>query len=164
MPGPTLVKPPVSGSTEPADVPRRVERLLAQAARSRASDIHFEPTANGLEIRFRIDGQLRPVDRFDAAVGRSLVLRLMVLAQLLTYRLDVPQEGRFSIPNESTGKLAEAQLADGESPNFQRILSNAGSRSCRRSMACALPCACRPIYRHRLNWTRWGCPRPCSRG
>jgi general secretion pathway protein E len=73
-----------------------VDHLLDDAVRRRASDIHVEPTAEGYDIRFRIDGLLETIDRYDAITGRSIVARLMVMAHLLTYRLDIPQEGRLT--------------------------------------------------------------------
>jgi type II secretory ATPase GspE/PulE/Tfp pilus assembly ATPase PilB-like protein len=78
------------------EIPQRLAALLNGAVAQGASDLHIEPTAQAAEIRFRIDGMLLTVDRVGAEVGRALVGRLMVLAQLLTYRLDVPQEGRLS--------------------------------------------------------------------
>jgi type II secretory ATPase GspE/PulE/Tfp pilus assembly ATPase PilB-like protein len=71
------------------------DAILLDAIHRGASDIHLEPTADGLEIRLRLDGQLKVISHYDTAAGRSLVLRLMVMAQLLTYRLDIPQEGRL---------------------------------------------------------------------
>jgi type II secretory ATPase GspE/PulE/Tfp pilus assembly ATPase PilB-like protein len=87
----TLQSPPV------ADVRPAVDLFLAEAIKKRASDIHVEPTADGYELRFRIDGLLETARKFDPALGRAVVTRLMVMARLLTYRLDVPQEGRISL-------------------------------------------------------------------
>jgi len=78
------------------DARQAVDAMLAQAAAQRASDVHVEPTAEGYEIRYRIDGILQTTRQLDADSGRAIVGRLMVLAQLLTYRLDVPQEGRLA--------------------------------------------------------------------
>src|SRR5947207_4621677 len=60
-----------------------VDQILATAVQRRASDVHIEPTAQGVEVRLRIDGLLEMHDRFDKEVGRSLVARLMVMAHLL---------------------------------------------------------------------------------
>lgn len=77
------------------DGPAYVENMLSRAAHAGASDVHVEPIAGGIEIRFRIDGVLEPVEKLPPDVGRSVALRLMVLANLLTYRLEIPQEGRI---------------------------------------------------------------------
>src|SRR5215203_4266970 len=78
-------------------VPQLVDHLIDSALRRRASDIHVDPTADGCAVRFRIDGLLEPVAQHDATTGRTIVTRLMVLAKLLAYRLDVPQEGRATV-------------------------------------------------------------------
>ena len=59
--------------------------------------MHLEPIAGGYEVRFRIDGVLQSAEKMPEDAGRSAVLRLMVMAQLLTYRLDIPQEGRVRL-------------------------------------------------------------------
>ena len=82
-------------TTPTQDIPTLVTTLLTQAIQNRASDIHIEPTARDCEIRQRIDGVLTTVSTVPAETGRAIVGRLMVMAQLLTYRLDVPQEGRL---------------------------------------------------------------------
>ena len=60
-----------------------------------ASDVHFEPTHRSVEVRFRIDGVLQPAATLAKDLAPNLVARLKVLADLLTYRLDIPQEGRM---------------------------------------------------------------------
>jgi type II secretory ATPase GspE/PulE/Tfp pilus assembly ATPase PilB-like protein len=83
-----------------------VDQLLADAVARRASDVHVEPTDGGYEVRFRVDGLLAAHRALDADAGRAVVLRLMVLAKLLTYRLEVPQEGRFAFaPREGEPPL-----------------------------------------------------------
>ena len=74
-----------------------VEAVLADAVGRGASDVHVEPTAAGYDLKVRVDGLLEPAGHVDAAAGRAVVARLMVLAGLLTYRLDVPQEGRATV-------------------------------------------------------------------
>src|SRR5688572_17418336 len=72
-----------------------VERLLAAATASGASDVHLHPSPGGLEIRWRIDGVLQRLGEFPRGAAADVVSRLKVLAELLTYRTDVPQEGRI---------------------------------------------------------------------
>jgi general secretion pathway protein E len=72
-----------------------VDRLLKAASALGASDVHMQPTADGLDVRWRIDGVLHPVAVLPAAVAPKVVARLKVLAELLTYRTEVPQEGRI---------------------------------------------------------------------
>lgn len=72
-----------------------IDRLLAAGQQLGASDLHFQPTAEGLDLRLRIDGVLHRGHVFPAAVAGNLLARLKVCADLLTYRTDVPQEGRI---------------------------------------------------------------------
>lgn len=72
-----------------------VELLLAAATGLGASDVHLQPTAEGLEVRWRIDGVLHPAAVLPPVAAPKVVARLKVLAELLTYRNDVPQEGRI---------------------------------------------------------------------
>lgn len=85
--------------------------MLSEAARRGASDIHIEPAPERVVVRMRIDGLLEPFGEHDAAVGRSLVTRLMVMANLLTYRLDIPQEGRLRVSVATEGPQLELRLA-----------------------------------------------------
>lgn len=88
-----------------------VERMLARAIQSRASDLHVEPTNLGYELRLRIDGILGAQETLEPAIGRAVVSRLMVMARLLTYRLDIPQEGRISISLPVGAADVELRLA-----------------------------------------------------
>lgn len=72
-----------------------VARLLDEARAARASDIHLAPSGDGLEILWRIDGVLHQIALLPPAVAGNVVARLKILAELLTYRNDTPQEGRI---------------------------------------------------------------------
>lgn len=74
---------------------RLVDRILDAGRQHGASDLHFQPTASGLELRLRVDGVLHTAGEFPPSVASNIVTRLKVLGQLLTYRTDVPQEGRI---------------------------------------------------------------------
>lgn len=80
-----------------------VQTMLEEGVRSGASDIHFEPTAAGLVVRFRLDGTLKTVETLPKHGSDAVISRLKVLGSLLTYRNDVPQEGRI----ENTGDWAQ---------------------------------------------------------
>ncbi len=87
----------IAQKTEAArpDVVRLVDELLVRGIASGASDVHFEPVDEGLLIRVRIDGQLVDWDVFEIGLSENIVSRLKVMASLLTYRVDIPQEGGF---------------------------------------------------------------------
>jgi type II secretory ATPase GspE/PulE/Tfp pilus assembly ATPase PilB-like protein len=70
-----------------------VDLVIEDAIRRSASDVHFEPTTAGLDVRFRLDGVLRPVAALPKSLAANVIARLKVMADLLTYRVDIPQEG-----------------------------------------------------------------------
>ena len=72
-----------------------VDAVLEAAVGAGASDVHLQPTETGLDVRWRIDGVLQPVASLGRQGAPNVVARLKVLADLLTYRTDVPQEGRL---------------------------------------------------------------------
>jgi type II secretory ATPase GspE/PulE/Tfp pilus assembly ATPase PilB-like protein len=72
-----------------------VELLLDAARQARVSDVHLQPTAEGLDVRWRLDGVLQSLGTYPRGEAADIVSRLKVLAELLTYRTDVPQEGRI---------------------------------------------------------------------
>ena len=80
------------------------ERILTEAARSNVSDVHFQPEKNGMDIRFRTDGVLHRIGVAPEGRIPQIVARLKVLADLLTYKTNIPQEGRVRagrLPNIS---------------------------------------------------------------
>jgi general secretion pathway protein E len=93
------------------DVRPLVDSLLTDAIRQTASDVHVEPAADGYELRFRIDGILETSRKLEQTVGRAVVARLMVMAKLLTYRMDVPQEGRISLATTGENPAVELRLS-----------------------------------------------------
>ncbi|MBL4885831.1 MAG: type II/IV secretion system protein, partial [Planctomycetaceae bacterium] len=80
-------------------VPRLIDQIQNCAREAGASDIHLRPTEAGTEMRWRIDGVIQKVALFPGGIAGNIVARLKVLANLLTYRVDVPQEGRVQSSN-----------------------------------------------------------------
>ena len=76
---------------------RVVDRLLTAGRAAGASDLHLQATAEGLEAKLRIDGVLQPLAVVPRALAANVIARLKVLAELLTYRTDTPQEGRIRL-------------------------------------------------------------------
>ncbi|MGL4424083.1 MAG: GspE/PulE family protein [Gemmataceae bacterium] len=70
-----------------------VDRILALGEAARASDLHIEPQQDQLLIRFRIDGVMQTIARLPGTLAPNCIARLKVMASLLTYRMDIPQEG-----------------------------------------------------------------------
>lgn len=72
-----------------------VSQLLRHANQAGASDIHLQPEKDSLCVRWRLDGVLHQVATLPGSVSRNICARLKVLADLLTYQTDTPQEGRI---------------------------------------------------------------------
>lgn len=87
------------------DVVSVVDDLLQKAIKSGASDIHFEPTSSELVVKFRLDGFLSTFEKLPKAVSDNVIARLKVLGGLLTYRNDIPQEGRIEVDNNQGGVI-----------------------------------------------------------
>ena len=84
-----------------------VDALLAASVAVGASDLHLLPTADGLQATWRIDGVLQPVGKIAPELAANVVTRLKVLARLLTYRTNVPQEGRIT----ADGSAVEVRIS-----------------------------------------------------
>lgn len=86
-------------AAQEASVVRLVNEILAEAIEARASDIHLESQAAGMEIRYRIDGVLQAqpappqINRFQAAI----ISRLKIMAKLNIAERRVPQDGRIKV-------------------------------------------------------------------
>jgi type II secretory ATPase GspE/PulE/Tfp pilus assembly ATPase PilB-like protein len=92
-----------------------VDRVLAEAQKAGASDVHWQPGSDGLEVRWRVDGVLQPVAFVPARLAPNIVARLKVMAELLTYRNDMPQEGRIrGVPGEKEMRLSTFPTVFGE--------------------------------------------------
>ena len=74
-----------------------VNQVLRRAVAERASDIHIEPTADGLRIRFRVDGMLRDAMSAPASFRLAVISRIKVMAELDISEHRRPQDGRMSI-------------------------------------------------------------------
>lgn len=99
-----------SGEKDAQDVVSLVDELLKKAVNAGASDVHFEPTGSELVVKFRLDGVLGTVEKVPKALSDNVIARLKVLGGLLTYRNDIPQEGRIEV-REAVGGVLDERLA-----------------------------------------------------
>ena len=74
---------------------RALRILLEHAEAAEVSDVHLNPTPQGLEILYRRDGVLHPQGFIDRDRAERMIGKVKVLAGLLTYRRDVPQDGQI---------------------------------------------------------------------
>ncbi|MDB5167172.1 MAG: Secretion system protein [Candidatus Saccharibacteria bacterium] len=102
---------------EDSPIAQTVNLLLEYAIRSHASDIHIEPRETFVQIRYRIDGVLKEVNRLPRNVIGALVSRIKILANLKIDERRVPQDGRFKIKvggKQYALRVSSMPIADGE--------------------------------------------------
>lgn len=88
--------------TEDAPIVRFVNKILLDAIRMGASDIHFEPYEKIYRIRFRADGILQEAARPPANLNGKIAARLKVMSQLDISERRVPQDGRIKLKLSKT--------------------------------------------------------------
>jgi len=93
------------------DVVSLVDDLLRKAVECGASDVHFDPMAAELAVKFRLDGVLSTVEKVPKSLSDNVIERLKVLGGLLTYRNDIPQEGRIEIGKSDNDRIMDQRLA-----------------------------------------------------
>ncbi len=86
---------PEKPDNHPEYVTELVDLILNQSQSVNASDIHLLPSENRMRMDWRIDGVLHHITDFSPELAPRITSRLKVLSHLLTYRTDVPQEGRL---------------------------------------------------------------------
>ncbi|MDD5545400.1 MAG: GspE/PulE family protein, partial [Candidatus Pacebacteria bacterium] len=69
--------------------------IISYAASSNATDIHIEPLADEILIRFRIDGVLREIIRLAKEIHPAIIARVKILSNLSIDEHSKPQDGRF---------------------------------------------------------------------
>jgi type IV pilus assembly protein PilB len=82
---------------EAAPVVKLVNGVLARAADEGASDIHFEPQARDLLIRFRHDGVLHEIMTIPKRLQAGVISRLKIMADLDIAERRIPQDGRIGL-------------------------------------------------------------------
>lgn len=85
-----------ANSDDQAPVVQLVNRIVGQAMRDRASDIHVEPLDESLRIRFRIDGNLVEAFSLPTGVHAALTSRLKIMSGMNIVERRRPQDGQFS--------------------------------------------------------------------
>jgi type IV pilus assembly protein PilB len=88
-----------TNTLEEGDAPviRLVHLIIEEAVRSRASDIHIEPFAERVRIRYRIDGVLMERDSAPRRLLGAMVSRLKIMGQIDIAEKRRPQDGRIKI-------------------------------------------------------------------
>ena len=76
---------------------RLVNSCLERAIAERASDIHFEPRENEMQVRMRIDGMMRNILTIPKELQASVISRIKIMSGLDIAERRIPQDGRFNV-------------------------------------------------------------------
>lgn len=101
-----------------APIIRLVQETITRAVEMRASDIHVEPADDGLRLRFRIDGELRDMQRLPHSAKAAVASRIKIMANLNIAERRLPQDGRIKTSvrgNEIDLRVSSAPTLKGES-------------------------------------------------
>ncbi len=79
------------------DVVHVLELMIGSSLGLGASDIHFEPKNNDVDLRFRIDGLLQNIFTCDKKIYKSILTRIKLISGLKINITEIPQDGRFTI-------------------------------------------------------------------
>ena len=83
--------------TDNAPIVIMVRSIMEQAVHQRASDIHFEPTRDGIRIRFRVDGDLIEAMKHDATIQAAITARVKIISGMDISEKRKPQDGRTTL-------------------------------------------------------------------
>ena len=86
-----------AGEKEDAPIVVYINKILLDAIRKGASDLHFEPYEKSYRIRFRIDGILTEVAKPPVSLSSRMAARLKVMSKLDIAERRVPQDGRIKL-------------------------------------------------------------------
>ena len=86
-----------TSAVDDAPIVRFVNKVLLDAIKQGASDIHFEPYEKDYRVRFRTDGILREVVKPPRALAPRLSARIKVMSQMDISERRVPQDGRIQM-------------------------------------------------------------------
>jgi type IV pilus assembly protein PilB len=84
-------------SADDAPVVKLVHSVIADAVRRGASDIHFEPRASDMRVRFRVDGVVFDSTTVPRQLVSGLVSRIKIMAELDIAEKRLPQDGRIGL-------------------------------------------------------------------
>ncbi len=91
-----------SSAEDDAPIVKYINKILLDAIKMGASDLHFEPYEKSYRIRFRVDGVLREITRPPVQLATKMSARLKVMSQMDISERRVPQDGRIKLKLSKT--------------------------------------------------------------
>lgn len=115
--------------TQDSPISKALDTILEYAVKTKASDIHIEPTEAELRIRCRIDGVLRVVMTLPRTIEAALISRIKILANLKIDEQRMPQDGQFTVKIEDKEidlRVATSPVIWGEQAIIRLLDKNSG--------------------------------------
>ena len=111
---------------EEASVVKFVNQIIRESLEQRATDIHVEPLADHLRIRYRIDGSLVDIAVPDQikSLQASVIARLKIMSNLDIAERRLPQDGRINLQFEGASidvRVATVPTVEGESVSLRLL-------------------------------------------
>lgn len=88
--------------SEAPPIIKLVTMVVADALKARASDIHLEPKEDHVQVRYRIDGDLRYSLKYPRHIHESVISRIKIISNLDITNRRLPQDGRCSLRSGSS--------------------------------------------------------------
>jgi len=98
-----------SPNSSAPSAPAFLERLIQQAERARASDIHLQMFGKAAEVSLRLDGMMSPPTNLPEPIAERVFGRIKFLSKLKTYQESLPQDGR--IDKADIGAASDIRVA-----------------------------------------------------
>lgn len=104
------------------DVPivRLVNQIIREAIADRASDIHFEPMAKDIVVRYRVDGVLHEVTRIPRSHRAEITSRIKIMSEMNITERRRPQDGRIRV--QADGRDVDMRVASLPTPHGESLV------------------------------------------
>ena len=97
-----------------------VNEILVNSAKLKASDIHFDPTENGLKVRIRIDGILKTYYDIPNEIKQNIITRIKILSGMNITESRLPQDG--AIKNNINGMILDLRVSTLPTKHGEKIV------------------------------------------
>jgi len=87
----------IAGEDAEAPIIKLINQLISEAVRMRASDIHIEPMADRVRVRYRVDGVCQEREQIPKSVQGAVIARVKLMAGIDISEKRLPQDGRIKL-------------------------------------------------------------------
>jgi type IV pilus assembly protein PilB len=101
----------IDREADDAPIVKLVTRMLTEAVNMRASDIHIEPMADRVRLRYRIDGVCIERDNLPKRMQNSVLSRTKLMSGMNIAEKRVPQDGRIKLPLTGTDQVIDFRVS-----------------------------------------------------